>query len=98
MRLRGGNVLSSYDRRRFNEIVSGLLAEDPSFATRQHTERELPSRPFVALLLWMSMPLLMALGGWTGFLIAMVAGVYGVRLWFRGAGAHRERPVPRHDE
>ncbi|WP_305783923.1 DUF3040 domain-containing protein [Symbioplanes lichenis] len=78
-------MLSSYDRRRFNEIVSGLLEEDPGFGTRQVAEpRELPRRPVVALLLWASMPFLVALGGGTGALLALLAAVYGLRLWFRG--------------
>lgn len=78
-------MLSSYDRRQFNEIVSGLLAEDPAFGVRNHKPpRNLPPRPVVALLLWLSMPFVTALGGWTGLLMAVVAGCYGVHLWFRG--------------
>jgi hypothetical protein len=81
-------VLSSYDRRQFNEIVSGLLAEDPGFATRQPAPRRpLPPRPGVALLLWLSMPFLVALGGWTGLLMACAAAAYGAHLWFRGGSA-----------
>ncbi|WP_067497541.1 DUF3040 domain-containing protein [Actinoplanes sp. TFC3] len=87
-------MLSSYDRRRFNEIVSGLLSEDPSFATRQHTpRRDLPRRPLVAVLLWVSMPFLIALGGWTGFLVAVVAFGYAVHLWTRG----NPSPHPHHN-
>lgn len=90
--LRGGNVLSSYDRRRFNEIVSGLLAEDPGFGTRHSPpRRDLPRRPVVAVLLWLSMPFVIAVGGWTGLLVALVAGGYATHLWFRGrSGPHRE--------
>jgi hypothetical protein len=78
-------VLSSYERRRFNEIVSGLLSEDPEFGTRSETQlRNLRPRPVVAVLLWLSMPFLVALGGWTGLLMAIVAGVYGAHLRFRG--------------
>jgi hypothetical protein len=85
-------VLSSYDRRRFNEIVSGLLTEDPTFASsRPAPPKDLPRRPLVAGLLWLSFPFLIALGGWTGFFIAVVAGAYGVRLWTRGtAGEHHD--------
>ncbi|MFI5937308.1 DUF3040 domain-containing protein [Actinoplanes sp. NPDC051494] len=75
-------MLSSYDRRRFNEIVSGLLEEDPGFADRPET-REPPRRPGLALLLWLSMPFLAATGGGTGLLIAVIAGLWGLRLWFR---------------
>jgi len=78
-------VLSSYDRRQFNEIVSGLLAEDPEFGTRNNQQpRNLPPRPVVALLLWLSMPFVVTLGGWTGLLMAVVAAAYGVHLWYRG--------------
>jgi hypothetical protein len=75
-------VLSSYERRRFNEIVSGLLAEDPAFGTSSETQ--LRPRPLAAVLLWLSMPFLVALGGWTGLLMAVVAGGYGAHLRFRG--------------
>jgi hypothetical protein len=86
-------VLSSYDRRQFNQIVSGLLAEDPEFGTRNDKPpRNLPPRPEVALLLWLSMPILVSLGGWTGLLIAVVAAGYGVHLWFRGRPPGYGRP------
>jgi Protein of unknown function (DUF3040) len=78
-------VLSSYDRRRFNEIVSDLLAEDPGFGTRcEAPVRNLRPRPLAALLLWLSMPFLIALGGWTGLLFAVLAGGYGAHLRMRG--------------
>jgi hypothetical protein len=92
-------VLSSYDRRRFNEIVSGLLAEDPAFGTSQPAPaRERPPRPGLALLLWVSMPFLVALGGWTGLLVAVVACGYAMHLMSRGRtlGDHPERIDPRH--
>lgn len=82
-------MLSSYDRRQFNEIVSGLLTEDPRFGTRpQPVRRDQPRRPVVAVLLWLSMPLIVVVGGWTGLLIAVVSGGYAAHLWFRA------RPVP----
>lgn len=78
-------MLSSYDRRQFNEIVAGLLAEDPGFGRRHDPpRRNLPPRPGVALLLWLSMPFLVALGGWTGLLVACVGAGYGAHLWLRG--------------
>jgi len=78
-------VLSSYDRRQFNEIVSGLLAEDPEFGTMDiDLPRNLPPRPVVALLLWLSLPFVVTLGGWTGLLIAVVAAGYAAHLWTRG--------------
>ena len=71
----GGAVLSSYERRRFNEIVSGLLSEDPGFGIRNDTPPKIVRpRPLAALLLWLSMP----------FMVAVVAGVYGAHLRFRG--------------
>ena len=91
-------MLSSYDRRRFNDIVAGLLAEDPGFATRHdRPRRDLPRRPLVALLLWMSMPLLVAVGGGTGLLVALAAAAYGLRLWFRGGAPRPSRPHPSRD-
>jgi hypothetical protein len=85
----GGAVLSSYERRRFNEIVSGLLSEDPGFGIRNDAPPKIVRpRPLVALLLWLSMPFMVAMGGWTGLLVAVAAGVYGAHLRFRG------RPLP----
>lgn len=89
-------MLSSHERRRFNEITSGLLAEDPGFGTRHDTPpRNLPPRPVLALLLWLSMPFDIAVGGWTGLLVAVVAGWYGVHLRLRGRPAQPEPPRPR---
>ncbi len=86
-------MLSSHDRRRFNDIVSGLLEEDPGFATREPAPaRTAPRRPGVALLLWASMPFLVALGGWSGALLAVVAAAYGLVLWFRP-----DEPSHRHE-
>ena len=78
-------MLSSYDRRQFNEIVAGLLAEDPDLGYRQDTPVPVrPPRPLLALLLWMSMPFMVTVGGWTGLLLAVLAAGYGVHLWSRG--------------
>jgi len=85
-------VLSSYERRQFNEIVSGLIAEDPGIVTR-HQPRSLPRRPAVAVLLWLSMPFICAAGGATGVLVALVAGGYGLHLWFRGMPPVPARPA-----
>jgi hypothetical protein len=86
-------VLSSYDRRRFNEIVSGLLAEDPGFGASHRPPRgDLPRRPVVAVLLWLSMPFVIAVGGWTGLLVAVVAGGYAAHLWLRGQAAPNPEP------
>jgi hypothetical protein len=90
----GGRVLSSYERRQFNEIVSGLIAEDPGIVTR-HQPRVAPRRPAVALLLWLSMPFICALGGATGVLVALVAGAYGLHLWFRGLPPGPGKPATR---
>jgi len=87
-------VLSSYDRRQFNEIVAGLLAEDPGIGARYDSpRRELPPRPLVAVMLWVSMPFLVTVGGWTGLLVAVIAAAYGVHLWSRGP-ARPEHPGP----
>jgi Protein of unknown function (DUF3040) len=78
-------VLNSDERRRFNEIASRLLADDPDLGRRhQQPLRHRPRRPVLAVLLWMSMPFIIGAGGWTGLLIAVVAGGYAAHLWFRG--------------
>jgi hypothetical protein len=80
-------VLSSYERRQFNEIAEGLLSEDPEFGNRpQATRPGKPRRPGTAIMLWMSAPLMIDLGGGTGLLIAVVAAAYGLHLWCRGTG------------
>ena len=89
-------MLNSYERRRFNEIVSVLLAEDPGFGTRHDTPpRDVRPRPVIAVLLWFSMPFLIGFGGWTGLLMAVVAGGYGAHLWFRGRVWRQQRPDSR---
>ncbi len=80
-------MLSSYDRRRFNEIASGLLAEDPGLGTRLTPPRVRPARPGLAVLLWLSMPFAVVLGGGTGLLVAIALGGYGAHFWFRGGGS-----------
>jgi hypothetical protein len=87
-------VLNSYERRQFNEIVSGLIAEDPGIATR-HQPRVQPRRPAIAVLLWLSMPFICAAGGATGVLVALVAGGYGLHLWFRGMPPVHGKPATR---
>lgn len=83
-------MLNSYERRRFNEIVSGLLTEDPGFGTpAQSPRRDRPRRPVVAVMLWLSMPFVIAVGGWTGLLMAVVAGGYAAHLWFRHRSARQ---------
>lgn len=84
-------MLSSHERRRFNEIVSGLLAEDPGFGVRNEAPAKIVRRPrpLIALALWLSMPFMVALGGWTGLLMAVVAGVYGAHLRLRGRSLQR---------
>jgi hypothetical protein len=78
-------VLSSYERRQFNEIAAGLLAEDPEFGhPAREQRRSRPRRPGIAVMLWMSAPLMIDLGGGTGLIIAVVAGAYGLHLWCRG--------------
>jgi hypothetical protein len=81
-------LLSSHDRRQFNVIVAGLLAEDPELGTRHQPPAPRPPRPLLAMALWMSMPFLVTVGGWTGLLVAVIAAIYGVHLWSRG-GVHR---------
>ena len=86
-------MLSSHERRRFNEIIAGLLAEDPGFSTRHDAPpRNLRPRPILALMLWLSMPFMISLGGWTGLLVACVAAAYGAHLWFRGRSAQSGQP------
>ena len=86
-------MLSSHDRRQFNVIVAGLLAEDPELGIRNRPPAPRPPRPLLAALLWMSMPFLVTVGGWTGLLVALVAAGYGVHLWSRGGGGTPAPPT-----
>ena len=86
-------LLSSHDRRQFNVIVAGLLAEDPDLGTRYRRPPPRPPRPALAALLWMSMPFLVTVGGWTGLLIAVVAAAYGIHLWSRGGTEPQAPPT-----
>ena len=75
-------------------IVAGLLAEDPGFDHRCDTPpRRPPARPLLAAMLWMSMPFLVGVAGWTGLLVAVIAAAYGVHLWSRGDAAPGSPPT-----
>jgi uncharacterized membrane protein len=75
-------MLDPYEKKRFDQIVTQLSADDPSFVTRvdhlQHRRRQ--HRIVWAWLLWVSMPILVIAGGWTGAFLALVAGAGGVYL------------------
>ncbi|WP_199510105.1 DUF3040 domain-containing protein [Nucisporomicrobium flavum] len=73
----------------FDAIVSQLRAEDPDFIRRV---RKLDSphgtvRLVLAILLWTLAPMCIVLGGWTGAIMAVVGGAYGVHLM-----RHRHQP------
>ncbi|MFI7596625.1 DUF3040 domain-containing protein [Actinoplanes sp. NPDC049681] len=66
----------------FDAIVAGLRADDPAFADRLDKlgEPRPPWRPALAVLLWTIAPMCIVLGGWTGGMIAVIAGAYGTHL------------------
>jgi hypothetical protein len=72
----------------FDSMVSRLGDEDPTFLRKierlGRPRRKL--RVALAVLLWTFAPVSIALGGWTGLLMAVVAVGYGVVLITKRAG------------
>ncbi|MEV8509260.1 DUF3040 domain-containing protein [Actinoplanes sp. NPDC051475] len=66
----------------FDAIVSGLRAEDAGFVDRLEKlgDPRRKMRLTLAVLLWTVAPLCIVLGGWTGVLVAVIAGGYGTHL------------------
>jgi hypothetical protein len=77
----------------FDDIVSGLRADDPAFVrrlTRLGNSRPTTRLAF-AVVLWALAPLCIVLGGWTGAILAVIAGAYGTHL-IRPPEATHDRP------
>ena len=84
----------------FEAIVARLRADDPEFTGRMKKIGGPPStkRVGLAVLLWIAAPFCVVFGGWTGFLMAVVAVLYGAYLKWSGslyAAAGSRRPLPR---
>ncbi|MEV4704579.1 DUF3040 domain-containing protein [Actinoplanes sp. NPDC049316] len=73
----------------FDAIVSQLRAEDPDFVrrVRKIDRPRSTARLVLAVLLWTLAPMCIVLGGWTGAILAVVGGAYGVHLM-----RHRAQP------
>lgn len=84
-------MLSPGEKRTFDDLVRRLHADDPGFVRRVERTAHPPRyrRALFAVLLWMCVPVCVAVGGWTGLLMAAVAGGYGAWLM-----ATRPREVP----
>lgn len=84
----------------FEAIVARLRADDPEFTRRVGKLGGPPSRKRVglAVFLWIAAPFCVFFGGWTGFLVAVVASLYAAHLKWSGslyAAAGSRRPLPR---
>jgi Protein of unknown function (DUF3040) len=86
-------VLDPHEKSVFDGMVTQLSIDDPQFARRidriERPRRQL--RKVVAILLWIMAPMCVAVGGWTGFFLAMVATAYAARLMIKRRGM-REGP------
>jgi hypothetical protein len=76
--------VSTYrDRERFEEIVAHLCAEDPFFSARVRRatpQRHRRRRRTAAWVLFVTAPIMVIIGGWTGLIVAVLAVAEGVRL------------------
>ena len=81
-------MLDPYEKSVFDGMVTQLRAEDPRFAERidqiGHPRHNL--RKAIAIVLWVLAPFCVALGGWTGFFMAVVATAYAAHLLVRRPG------------
>ena len=84
-------MLEPHEKAVFDGMVS-QLREDERFAERVDRLCR-PRRKLyvaVAVLLWMSAPVAIVFGGWTGVFMAAVAASYGVHLMMKRAGGVAE--------
>ena len=81
-------MLDPNEKNVFDEMVNHLRTADPKFATRMERIGHPRRRPRVllAILLWTIAPVAIFLGGWTGFLMAVVGSCYAVHLVSRQRG------------
>ena len=71
-------MLKPEEHQVFGSLVAQLQIDDPHFVRRA---TQPPLRWAVAaVLLWTAAPLCIAFGGWTGLIVAVVAGAYGSHL------------------
>jgi hypothetical protein len=81
-------VLDPHEKHVFDGLVNQLRDEDPGFLHKierlGRPRRKL--RVALAVLLWTIAPVSIALGGWTGLLMAVVAIGYGVALVTKRGG------------
>jgi DUF3040 family protein len=81
-------VLEPNEKFLFDDMVTRLRADDPAFVRSidklTHPRRRM--RVALAILLWTLMPICIVYGGWTGLIMAVVAGAYGARLMTKRTG------------
>jgi hypothetical protein len=85
-------VIEPNEKAVFDGMVSRLLSEDPRFTRRVAQLCRPRGRMYVvmAVLLWTIAPFCIFFGGWTGVLMAAVAGGYGACLMTKRRGGTRE--------
>lgn len=89
-------MLDPNEKSVFDGMVSQLSFDDPQFARRidrlERPRRRL--RNVVAVILWILAPVCIAVGGWTGFFMAVVAIAYAARLMIRRPGLSGATELP----
>jgi hypothetical protein len=86
-------VLDPNEKSVFDGMVSQLRDEDPNFLRKIERLGRRPRRNLrvaMAVLLWTLAPVSIALGGWTGLLMAVIAGGYGMSLVAKRDGQGRQ--------
>lgn len=76
-------MLDPKEKNVFDRLVTQLGTEDPDFAQRMEkiAQRRRVLRVTFAVLLWIFAPVSLAVGGWTGALMAVLAVGYGIHLY-----------------
>ena len=87
-------MLDPKEKNVFDRLVSELDADDPDFGERMEkiAQRRRVLRVALAVLLWIFAPISLAVGGWTGALMAALAVGYGVYLYRTRESAPRRKP------
>lgn len=81
-------MLDPEEKSAFEGMVHQLRADDPKFADKfdRVARPRRRTRKVVAILLWMIAPVCIAVGGWTGFFMAIAAAAYGAHLVTKRTG------------
>ena len=89
-------MLDPHEKSVFDGMVTQLSIDDPQFVRLidqlERPRRQLPKA--IAIFLWVTAPMCVVVGGWTGFFVAVVATAYAARLMLKRPGLSGRAELP----